>query len=53
MHHGNSNSEHEYYMNETKLRKVNEEKDLGVRTERTMKPAKQYEMAAKMANRVL
>ena len=53
IHFGNNNVENEYFMNGKKLEIVTEEKDLGVWTDKTMKPSKQCETAANTANRIL
>ena len=50
IHFGNSNIEHEYYINGIKIETVTEEKDLGVWTTKSMKPSKQCEKAANAAN---
>ena len=53
MHFGRENIRHQYQMNGTSLEEVEEEKDLGVWVQTTMKPSKQCEAAAKKANHVL
>lgn len=53
MHFGRGNIRHQYYMNGTKLEEVEEEKDLGVWVQLSMKPSKQCDTAAKKANFVL
>ena len=53
MHFGRDNIRHKYFMNGTQLEEVEEEKDLGVWVETSMKPNKQCDTAAKKANFVL
>jgi ribonuclease P/MRP protein subunit RPP40 len=49
MHVGNSNKRFEYRMNNVTIEAVNEERDLGVTFESTLKPARQCEKAAQTA----
>ena len=53
MHVGRSNPRYEYFMNGAQLSVTEEEKDLGVWTESTLKPTLQCTKAAGNANRVL
>ena len=53
MHIGRKNKRFEYTMDGVRLGVVEEEKDLGVWMESTMKPTRQCEAAAKQANAVL
>ena len=53
MHVGRRNRKYEYEMSGEKLEEVVEERDLGVWTSNSMKPAIQCERAAKSANRAL
>ena len=53
MHIGRRNQRHEYVMNGVKLKETEEEKDLGVWVESSLKPAMQCEVAARKANQML
>ena len=53
MHVGRRNKKYEYEMGGEKLKEVEEEKDLGVWINSSMKPSTQCERAAKSANRAL
>ena len=50
LHFGRKNPKQRYVMNGIEIMEANEEKDLGVWTENTMKPTKQCAAAAKAAN---
>jgi hypothetical protein len=53
MHLGHNNPGHDYYMQETKLSVVDEEKDVGVIVHKSLKPARQCQKAAATAQGVL
>ena len=50
LHVGRNNPKYDYYMGETKIEEDEEEKDLGVWMDTSMKPSKQCAAAAKAAN---
>jgi hypothetical protein len=53
MHVGNNNPSHEYYMKGMKLATVEEEKDIGVKVHRSLKPGRQCQKAANTGMGVL
>ena len=53
MHVGNKNPGHTYYMGGEQLAFVEEERDIGVLVHKSLKPAKQCEKVARIANAVL
>lgn len=53
LHVGKNNPGHEYYMNGIKLTESDEEKDLGVLINKSLKPASQCSEAARKANIIL
>jgi hypothetical protein len=53
MHVGNNNPSYDYYMQGTKLTKIEEEKDIGVMVHRSLKPARQCLKAANTSMGVL
>ena len=53
MHVGRNNPRYEYYMEGVRLTVVEEEKDIGVKFEKSMKPSKHCRQAAGIASSVL
>ena len=53
MHFGNKNPNSKYVLNGNELNEVNEEKDLGIYISNDLKWAKQCNVAAAKANRIL